>query len=119
MYNGECTTQCPDRTYKENDGICYNCHYTCYQCNGPNDYQCISCWGDADLTINMGQTYCYSKNIKNLLDDKTWHIIAIVLFIINIFLLLIFCKGGFWITNNIVLENGDYKLANQIEGDDC
>lgn len=119
MYNGECMVRCPVRTYPTNNGICFDCHYTCYRCNGPNDYQCTSCWGDADLTHVMGETFCYSKNIKSLLDDKTWHTVATVLLIINIFLLLIFCKKGFWPTNNKGMDNGDYKLANQIEGEDC
>ncbi|VVC39282.1 Peptidase S8, pro-domain,Peptidase S8, subtilisin-related,Peptidase S8, subtilisin, Ser-active [Cinara cedri] len=116
MYNGECTAKCPVRTYEVQDGICNDCHYTCFQCYGPNDYQCTSCWNDADLTQSMGQTYCYSKNVKILLDDKTWHMLSLILLIINIFLLLIFCKGRFRATNNI-LESGYYSLANQIEGD--
>lgn len=119
LYNGQCTLHCPVRTYKEQDGICNDCHYSCYQCNGPNDYECTSCWGDADLTYTMGQTYCYSKNIKSLLDDRTWHTISALLLIVNIFLLLIFCKGGFLTKNNVVIDNGTYRLANQIEGDDC
>lgn len=119
IYNGECTVDCPVKTYANNDGVCSDCHYSCYKCNGPNDYQCTSCWGDADLTHALGQTYCYSKNIKHLLDDKTWHIIATVLLIINIFVLLIFCKGGVWTRYKPGLDHGDYRLANQIEGDDC
>ncbi|XP_001947895.2 furin-like protease 1 isoform X2 [Acyrthosiphon pisum] len=121
IYNGECIVDCPVKTYEDNDGVCSDCHYSCYTCNGPNDYQCTKCWGDADLTHALGQTYCYSKNIKHLLDDKTWHIIATVLLIINIFVLLIFCKGGFWTKYKPGLEPGygDYRLANQIEGDDC
>lgn len=68
----------------------------------------------------MGQTFCYSKNIKSLLDDKIWQTIAIVLLIINIILLLICCKGEFLtIRNNRGGDNRDYRLANQIEGDDC
>uniref|UniRef100_A0A2S2NKX1 Furin-like protease 1, isoform 1-CRR n=1 Tax=Schizaphis graminum TaxID=13262 RepID=A0A2S2NKX1_SCHGA len=119
IYNGECTVNCPVKTYANNDGVCSDCHYTCYKCNGPNDYQCTTCWGDADLTHALGQTYCYSKNIKRLLDDKTWHIIATVLLIINIFILLIFCKGRAWTIYKPGLDHGDYRLANQIEGDDC
>ncbi|CAH1714052.1 furin-like protease 1 isoform X3 [Aphis gossypii] len=119
MYNGECTVDCPVKTYANNDGVCADCHYSCYKCNGPNDYQCTTCWGDADLTHALGQTYCYSKNIKHLLDDKTWHMIATVLLIINIFVLLIFCKGGVWTRYQPGLDHGDYRLANQIEGDDC
>lgn len=65
-----------------------------------------------------GQTYCYPKNIKKILDDKTWHTIATVLLIINIFVLLMFCKGGFG-TNNEGLDKRYNRLANQIEGDDC
>lgn len=119
MHNGECKDHCPIKTYEERDGLCSDCHYTCYQCNGPNDYQCTSCWGDADLTHATGQTYCYPKNIKSVLDDKKWHTIATVLLIINIFLLLMFCKGGFWTKNNERLDKGEYRLANQIDGDDC
>jgi furin len=121
IYNGDCIVECPVKTYEDKYGVCSDCHYTCYTCNGPNDYQCTKCWGDADLTHALGQTYCYSKNIKHLLDDKTWHIIATVLLIINIFVLLIFCKGGFWTKYKPGLEPGygDYRLANQIEGDDC
>ncbi|XP_025204350.1 furin-like protease 1, isoforms 1/1-X/2 isoform X1 [Melanaphis sacchari] len=119
IHNGECTVNCPVKTYANSDGVCSDCHYTCYKCNGPNDYQCTTCWGDADLTHALGQTYCYSKNIKHLLDDKTWHIIATVLLIINIFVLLIFCKGGVWMRYKPGLDHGDYRLANQFEGDDC
>jgi len=45
--------------------------------------------------------------------------IATVLLIINIFVLLIFCKGGVWTRYQPGLDHGDYRLANQIEGDDC
>lgn len=48
-----------------------------------------------------------------------WHTITTILLIINIFLLLIFCKGGFWTKSNRGVDNGDYRLANQLEGDDC
>lgn len=117
VYNGECAVKCPVKTYKEKDGVCSECHYTCFQCNGPNDYQCTSCWGDAELTHVMGQTYCYSKNIKSLLEDRTWYRIATVLLIINICLFLIFFKKGFCRKNNVEDKKG-YSLANQIEGDD-
>lgn len=118
MFNGDCLVQCPVRTYKSDDGICSDCHYTCYECNGPNDYQCKSCWGDADFTHMLGQTFCYSKNIKSLLDDKTWQTVITVLLIVNIFLLLIFYKKGFWTEYNGT-DSRDYRLANQIEGDNC
>lgn len=71
------------------------------------------------MTQTRGQTFCYSKNIKRLLDDKTWHTITVILLIFNIFLLLIFCKGGFWTKNSISINKGDYRLANQIENDCC
>ncbi|XP_015364233.1 PREDICTED: furin-like protease 1, isoform 1-CRR isoform X2 [Diuraphis noxia] len=116
IYNGECVVDCPVKTFEDIDGVCSDCHYSCYTCNGPNDYQCTKCWGDADLTHALGQTYCYSKNIKHLVDDKTWHIIATVLLIINIFVLLIFFKGGF--CTKYKPGYGDYRLANQMEGDE-
>ncbi|XP_050428301.1 furin-like protease 1, isoforms 1/1-X/2 isoform X1 [Adelges cooleyi] len=118
LYNGKCSILCPLRTYKERHDLCNDCHYTCYQCIGPNDYQCTKCWGDAELTHTMGQTYCYPKNIKRLLDDRTWHTIATVLLICNVFLLLIFCKYRFWTSQNNTRDNREYRLANQIEGDD-
>lgn len=119
IYNGECLDHCPVKTYKAYGNVCAECHYTCHQCNGPYDYQCTSCWGDAELTYTMGQTYCYSKNITSLLQDRTWHTVSTILLIINIFILLIFCKGGFWTINNRGTNDIHYKLANQMDGDDC
>lgn len=118
MYNGECMVHCPIRTYMTNDRLCSDCHYSCYRCNGPNDYQCTSCWGDAEFTYLMGQTFCYSKNIKSLLDNKTWNSVSIVLLTVNIFLLLVFCKKIFWPIINRKADDGDYRLANQFEGYD-
>ncbi|KAG0715270.1 hypothetical protein GWK47_012321 [Chionoecetes opilio] len=34
---------------------CRSCHYSCYGCSGPQDYECTKCWGDAEL-------YSPSKN---------------------------------------------------------
>ncbi|XP_050537397.1 furin-like protease 1, isoforms 1/1-X/2 isoform X1 [Daktulosphaira vitifoliae] len=119
IYHGKCYDKCPPRTYQENYyGLCADCHYSCYKCNGPNDYQCTVCWEDAELIHTLGQTFCYPKSIKRLLDDRTWHTYSTILLIINIILLLVFFKCKFCMSNNNLTDIANYRLANQIDGDD-
>ena len=44
--------------------MCQPCHYTCAQCQGPNDYQCRACHGDATLTPGpLGALSCLNTEL--------------------------------------------------------
>ncbi|KAF8794780.1 Furin-like protease kpc-1 like protein [Argiope bruennichi] len=68
FYQGMCVLQCPSGYYGSAVGnyrstqelttsACLPCHYSCIECHGPNDYQCVLCHEDALLVDG----YCEPK----------------------------------------------------------
>ena len=56
---------CPAGRYADRDRwACEPCHYTCAECQGPNDYQCRRCHGDATLTAGrLGALSCLNTEL--------------------------------------------------------
>merc|ERR1719397_727725 len=65
---GRCVKQCPSQGYYEgvanSSTACLSCYSSCQTCHGPNDYECLTCYGDAELdtTSSIGK-YCHNKNL--------------------------------------------------------
>jgi len=60
-----CPYECNAHQYHESDAVCKPCHYTCDDCMGPSEHECISCLrpyegvesSNSPLTFN-GNTWC-------------------------------------------------------------
>lgn len=103
ILNEQCVTLCPvgytNITIDQFRAMCVTCHYTCFSCIGPNDYQCLSCHGDSVLTEDQ---YCLPKLMADRLNAiGNWYIVVTVIFvflcivIISVFLyysINFFCK---------------------------
>ncbi|XP_043235224.1 furin-like protease 1 [Amphibalanus amphitrite] len=65
LSEGSCVTDCPPGRYADRDrAACQPCHYTCAECDGPNDYQCSGCHGDATLTSGpLGARSCLNTEL--------------------------------------------------------
>jgi len=64
---------------------CLNCYYTCHTCSGPNDYECLSCFGDAELddSSSIGK-YCHNKHlISKVVGSSNWSYLLTLGFILN------------------------------------
>merc|ERR1719323_389756 len=65
---GRCVKECPVEGFYEgvanSSSSCLSCYYTCHSCSGPNDYECLSCYGDAalDSSSALGK-YCHNKHL--------------------------------------------------------
>lgn len=65
--------------------ICLECHYSCRECSGSNDYQCIKCYPDAVLThVSTNEVYCYPLSITDRIQDEKWFFRAFILLCILI-----------------------------------
>ncbi|XP_028173178.1 furin-like protease 1, partial [Ostrinia furnacalis] len=107
--------------------ICLPCHYTCAACSGPNDSQCLSCPGDAQL-VNLTDTqqklFCYPNTLVPQIENANWHYrlnvaLSVILFavsFITLYFLLAYllkqfrflCCGGNYNSNIDIAYN---KLA--------
>jgi len=70
---------------------CFQCYYTCETCTGSNDYQCVSCYGDAQLELSAsGESYCHNKNlIFKVFSSSRWYYILSLGFLINTILIIV------------------------------
>ncbi|KAJ2949506.1 hypothetical protein O0L34_g15428 [Tuta absoluta] len=56
--------------------ICLPCHYTCANCFGPHNSQCLSCLEDAELFNQTDveiKVYCYPKSVLPQISNANWH----------------------------------------------
>lgn len=73
LYEGRCYTVCPDHSYMLPEKLrrqsslpqkmphkeCATCHYSCLECHGPNDYDCIRCLSESQFRrTKFNQTFC-------------------------------------------------------------
>ena len=94
LYEGRCEASCPEKYYpslnNESQLICSYCHYSCKVCFGPNDYECVSCYGDAVLKqISKSENYCYSKAILPALETTKWFYWMFLAFMANVILIVL------------------------------
>jgi len=93
--NGKCVTECPSEGYfqarSNMSDHCFQCYYTCATCTGSNDYQCVSCYGDAQLDISAsGESYCHNKNlIFKVFSSSRWYYVLSLGFLINTILIIL------------------------------
>jgi furin len=93
--NGRCVTSCPQQGYYQArsnmSDHCFQCYYTCETCTGSNDYQCLSCYGDAQIEITPGgESYCHNKNlIFKVFSTSRWYYILSLGFLINTILIIL------------------------------
>ena len=67
-YYNYCYSKCPDRTFAINS-ICYDCHYSCMNCVGPNHDQCESCTSPYFLLNNTN--ICIENCLNNTYFDTS------------------------------------------------
>lgn len=55
---------------------CRPCHYTCYNCSGPQDYECTKCWGDAEVySPSKDQTLCQPQSLLSAYRrQESWYL---------------------------------------------
>ncbi|GFQ93427.1 hypothetical protein TNCT_344021 [Trichonephila clavata] len=88
FYQGMCVLQCPSGYYGSAVGnyrstqelttsACLSCHYSCIECHGPNDYQCVLCHDDSLLVDG----YCEPKAMVDEVRSFTaWNDIVVGVF---------------------------------------
>ncbi|GAB6032404.1 Uracil phosphoribosyltransferase, synthesizes UMP from uracil, variant 2 [Chamberlinius hualienensis] len=82
--NGMCLNSCPEGHFESSQQldvthlvpVCLKCHYTCRTCSGPNDYQCIACYGDAELQ----DYYCRPMDLLHRLNTTRHYEVALFIF---------------------------------------
>jgi len=95
VHLGRCVKQCPDVGYFEgeanNTATCLTCYYSCKTCTGPNDYECSSCYGDADLNENSGiGKYCHNKGLVfKIFSSSRWYYVLSIGFIVNFIVVVV------------------------------
>jgi len=96
LLDGRCTGSCPEEAYfsgvLNRTAACIPCYYACKTCAGPNDYQCSSCYGDADLKPEgkNGQQFCHNKSlIFKVWSSSRWYYILSIGFLINFIIIII------------------------------
>lgn len=104
LTEGRCEQTCPEGYYSDSPGHCNKCHYSCYQCSGPNDYQCSLCHGDAVL-VNYTEleSYCHPKSLLLAMDVSVWYYRACLGLVINIVLLLLLASYLYFQANGCKL----------------
>ena len=57
--HGRCATptNCPSPPYSDSEGECHLCHKHCYQCSGPDQSQCLSCYPNHYLLSESERQY--------------------------------------------------------------
>ncbi|XP_063876534.1 furin-like protease 1, isoforms 1/1-X/2 [Scylla paramamosain] len=72
IFNGQCLMTCSPGHYAwdpQQEGVtgvptCLSCHYSCYNCSGPQDYECTKCWGDEEMYLpSKGQSLCQPSSL--------------------------------------------------------
>lgn len=109
LTEGRCEQTCPEGYYSDTPGHCSKCHYSCYQCIGPNDYQCSLCHGDAVLVNYTEQeSYCHPKSLLLAMDVSVWYYRACLGLVINIVLLLLLASYLYFQAKGCKLNNSSH-----------
>lgn len=99
LLDGNCIPVCPEKYYSnyydykrksENaedlilgTNQCLPCHYTCKQCNGSNDYECVECFPDAVIfNKNKEEFYCYPNSFMRDIDLERWYFRMVIFLLI-------------------------------------
>ncbi|XP_046678962.1 furin-like protease 1 isoform X1 [Homalodisca vitripennis] len=90
LVEGRCAHNCTEGYYPALTNVCARCHYSCLSCSGPNDYQCLVCYGDALLVVFDQESYCYPRTLVETMDITKWYYRACLGLAFNICLLLVF-----------------------------
>jgi len=92
---GRCVKECPSEGFYEgvsnNTAACLDCYYSCQTCSGPNDYECMSCYGDAELdeSSSLGK-YCHNKTLVfKIFSSSRWYYILSIGFIVNFIIVVL------------------------------
>lgn len=93
---GRCINKCPEEAFfqgiSNHTSSCLPCYYSCKTCSGPNDYECSSCFADADLDSegHNGQVFCRNKSlVARVLSTSRWYYILFLAFILNLVIIII------------------------------
>merc|ERR1712226_1577829 len=97
LQNGRCIDSCPAVGFYKEDGgrgdgdKCVPCYYSCKTCNGPNDYQCLSCFGDATLDQESSEgRYCYNSSlVGRMLSASRWYYVLSIGFVFNFVIVVV------------------------------
>nr|CAH7745731.1 unnamed protein product [Callosobruchus chinensis] len=87
LYKNTCIQRCREKFYNslldfpgeiadlEKNQTCLACHYTCRNCMGSLDSQCIECYGDAKLfNVSKTESFCYPISlVSEVLAEKWYH----------------------------------------------
>jgi len=92
--DGRCVTDCPKEGYYQGESnrssACLPCYYSCRTCQGPNDYECTDCYGDAELEEDQGKGHCHNIGLlSKVLSSSKWYYILFLGFIVNFFVVVI------------------------------
>nr|XP_024214340.1 furin-like protease 1 isoform X2 [Halyomorpha halys] len=90
LWNGKCEEKCPLGSFPIGTMDCQQCHYTCQRCDGPNDYQCTGCFGDAELYTSDFESYCYPKSLHHAINFTKWYYRTCIILGINVIVFVIF-----------------------------
>uniref|UniRef100_A0A0P4WFA9 furin n=1 Tax=Scylla olivacea TaxID=85551 RepID=A0A0P4WFA9_SCYOL len=84
IFNGQCLVTCSPGHYAwdpQQEGVtgvptCRSCHYSCYNCSGPQDYECTKCWGDEEMYLpSKGQSLCQpSSLLLSYQRQQSWYL---------------------------------------------
>jgi len=98
LLGGKCVDSCPPEGYyqgvvRKSQPSCIKCYYSCKTCNGPNDYQCLTCYGDATLEESSeapGQFYCFNNDLLQRVGSSSkWYYVLSIGFMVNFFIILV------------------------------
>ncbi|CAH1158384.1 unnamed protein product [Phyllotreta striolata] len=86
LHKGICIPSCPDKFYNNlldlgdasveslsGNQTCSPCHYTCKNCKGSLDSDCLGCFGDAKLVQLSDESYCYPIHLIPDINTEIWY----------------------------------------------
>ncbi|KAF7990056.1 hypothetical protein HCN44_008999 [Aphidius gifuensis] len=92
LFDGRCFSKCPLSTYpaySQQINVCTMCHYSCLNCSGPSDVECISCHDDSTLlSLNTQEYQCVSKSLEWTTQSTKWFYRMTVIVTINLIIIL-------------------------------
>jgi len=95
LHLGRCVEHCPEVGYFQGESngtsACLTCYYSCKTCSGPNDYQCESCYGDAELDESLGSgKFCHNKGlIFKIFSSSRWYYVLSIGFLVNFLIVVV------------------------------
>lgn len=70
--------------------LCAACHYSCLKCAGPNEYDCMACAPDSELTSSSAdESFCLSISVPVTENDHLAHINRTKLFFLILLAVLL------------------------------